>query len=410
MRIAPATRAFTILLALLVALPSFGIDMSLPALTATGAALRVPPERVGMMMSVFMLGFGIAPLLSGPASDRYGRKPVAAFACALFAVGAIGCALSGSLPALLRWRLVEGAGAGASASIPLAIIRDLFDGETARRKLSDVAIVMLAVPMIAPSAGVLLLALGGWRAIHALLAAVGLAVVAAVMAGFAESARIDRANRLLPSVVGRNYLRVLNHPSAIGYVLVNAAAFASLFAYVSGSPLYLINVAGLQPQQYGLVFATTSLSIMAGAFLNTRLGAMRVSPDAAIGTGLALAAASAVSLLLMTLAGWMPLPPVLALLMAANLAFGLIVPNAMQRAMEPLPQIAGAAGAVTGCTQTMAGALSSALVTGLFDGRSALSMVAAMSVCALLALAMYGLVVRRREPARTFGYERNRIS
>jgi len=27
-------------------------------------------------MSLFMLGFSIAPLLYGPASDRYGRKPV----------------------------------------------------------------------------------------------------------------------------------------------------------------------------------------------------------------------------------------------------------------------------------------------------------------------------------------------
>jgi MFS transporter, DHA1 family, multidrug resistance protein len=34
MRIPPTSMAFTLLLSLLVALPSFGIDMSLPALTA----------------------------------------------------------------------------------------------------------------------------------------------------------------------------------------------------------------------------------------------------------------------------------------------------------------------------------------------------------------------------------------
>ena len=76
MRIPPASMAFTLLLSFLVALPSFGIDMSLPALTATGAALHVAPARAGLMMSLFMLGFAFAPLLYGPASDRYGRKPV----------------------------------------------------------------------------------------------------------------------------------------------------------------------------------------------------------------------------------------------------------------------------------------------------------------------------------------------
>ena len=57
--------AFTLLLSLLVALPSFGIDMSLPAVTATGAALGVAPAQAGMTMSLFMLGFAVAPLFYG---------------------------------------------------------------------------------------------------------------------------------------------------------------------------------------------------------------------------------------------------------------------------------------------------------------------------------------------------------
>src|SRR6202043_2391676 len=93
--------AFTLLLSLLVALPSFGIDMSLPALTATGAALGVAPARAGMTMSLFMLGFAVAPLFYGPASDRYGRKPVVVFACMLFIIGGIGWGLAPPPPSPL---------------------------------------------------------------------------------------------------------------------------------------------------------------------------------------------------------------------------------------------------------------------------------------------------------------------
>jgi MFS transporter, DHA1 family, multidrug resistance protein len=53
MRVPPASMAFTLLLSFLVALPSFGIDMGLPALTATGAALGVAPAQAGLMMSLF---------------------------------------------------------------------------------------------------------------------------------------------------------------------------------------------------------------------------------------------------------------------------------------------------------------------------------------------------------------------
>jgi DHA1 family bicyclomycin/chloramphenicol resistance-like MFS transporter len=396
-RVAPASMAFTLLLGFLVALPSFGIDTSLPALTDTGAALGVAPEQAGLMMSVFMLGFAVAPLFYGPASDRYGRKPVVVFACALFVIAAIGCAFARSLPTLLIWRVVQGAGAGASMTIALAIIRDLYEGQAARTRLSYVAIATMVVPMIAPTAGAALLAFGGWRAIHAVLAGVGLLLLLAILIGFAESARINPANRLVPSVIARNYLRVLTHPLCLGYILVNAAAFGALFAYVSGSSLFLIDVVGLRPDQYGLVFAATSLGIMAGALLNGRLSAWGVVPRYPLTIGLVLAVVAAMSLLTMTLADWMPLTFVISLLVLGNFAFGLIAPNAMQGAMEPLPQIAGAAGAATGCIQMATGAVVSGLVATLFDEHSALSMTAIMAACSLLALVSYLLLARPAE-------------
>lgn len=398
-RLPPTSMAFTLLLGLLVALPSFGIDMSLPALTSVGAALGVAPERAGLMMSLFMLGFAVAPLFYGPVSDRYGRKPVVVFACMLFAIAGIGCAFARSLPTLLVWRVVQGAGAGASMTITLAIVRDLFEGQAARTRLSYVSIATMVVPTIAPSAGAALLALGGWRVIHAVLGGVGLLLLLAMLIGFTESARLDPANRLVPSVIARNYLRVLMNPLCLGYILINAAAFGALFAYVSGSSLFLINVVGLRPGQFGVVFAATSLGIMAGAFLNGRLSTWGVAPFYPLTAGLVLAVVTATALLLMTLVGWMPLTPVILILIVGNFAFGLIAPNAMQGAMQPLPQIAGAAGAATGCIQMATAAVVSGLVALLHDQHSALSMTALMSVCSLVALAAYLLLARPAERA-----------
>jgi MFS transporter, DHA1 family, multidrug resistance protein len=398
-RIPPTSTAFTLLLGFLVALPSFGIDMSLPALTATGAALRVAPGQAGLMMSLFMLGFAIAPLVYGPASDRYGRKPVILFACLLFTIAAVGCTMARSLADLLAWRVVQGAGAGASMTITFAIVRDLFEGQAARTKISYIAMTMMVVPMIAPTAGVGLLAFGGWRTIHAVLAGVGTLLMLAMLLGFSESAKLDPANRLVPSVIVRNYVRVLTHPSCLGYLLVNAAAFGSLFAYVSGSSLFLINVVGLRPEQYGLVFAATSLGIMGGSFLSTQLNTRGVAPSYSLTVGLALATTVTMLLLLMTLAGWMPLPLVIPLLVLGNLAFGLIMPNAIERAMQPLPEIAGAAGAAMGSIQMAMGAAASGLVATLYDGHSALSMTALMALFSALALAAYLLLARPAELA-----------
>jgi MFS transporter, DHA1 family, multidrug resistance protein len=182
----------------------------------------------------------------------------------------------------------------------------------------------------------------------------------------------------------------VTHPLCLGYILVNAAAFGALFAYVSGSSLFLINVIGLDPEQYGLVFAATSLGNMAGALLNGRLSAWGVAPTYPLTIGLALAAIAAMLLLMMTLADWMPLALVISLLVLGTFAFGLIAPNAIQ----PLPQIAGAA---TGCIQMATGAVVSGLVATLNDEHSALSMTALMAACSLLGLVSYLLIARPAE-------------
>jgi DHA1 family bicyclomycin/chloramphenicol resistance-like MFS transporter len=396
LRIPPTSIAFTFLLGLLATLPAFGIDMALPSLKATSVSLGVSASQVGLTISVFMLGFGVASLICGPVSDRYGRKPIVVFGCVIFIIAGIGCALAQSLAALLMWRTVQGAGA-ASTVVAMAIIRDLFEGQAARVKISFVIVATNVAPMIAPSTGAALLTVGGWRLIYVVLVALGLILLSAMWLGFAESARIDAANRLTPSAIVRDYIRVLMHPACLGYILVSATAFGTVFSYATGSSLYLINIVGLRPDQYGLIFSATALAVIGGALLDGRLSAWGVAPGYPLTIGLALLVVSATLLLVMTLAGWMPLPLVISLFIVVAFAFGMIAPNATHGAMQPLPQIAGAVGAASGCILTVAGAISSALVAILFDGHSALSMTAVMALCALLAMVSYLLIARRAE-------------
>ena len=71
-----------------------------------------------------------------------------------------------------------------------AIIRDLFNETTARAKIGNVVVAINVVTVIAPTAGVALLTIGGWRSIYVIRAGMGALLLMAVALGFAESARI----------------------------------------------------------------------------------------------------------------------------------------------------------------------------------------------------------------------------
>ena len=407
MQLQPASFAFTLLLGVLAAVPYSGIDINLPALAATGASLDSSASDVGQTMSAFMISLAAAPLLYGPVSDRFGRKPVLMFGLALFIVASLTCATAQSLPELLILRFVQGIGA-ASTGMTFAVIRDLFDETTARAKIANVMVAINVVTIIAPTAGAALLTLGSWRLIYAVQTAVGVALLWAVLLGFGESARIDPStdrsidpvNRLGPAALIRSYVRVLTHRVSFSYILVGAACSATLFAYVTGSSLFFIDAIGLTASEYGLIFSACSAAVMSGALLDGRLGRRGVQPAQVMTIGLALSAAAASTLLAMTLSGWTPPALVAALLMAVALTFGMTIPNILNATMQPLPDIAGAVGAAAGSIQMIAGAVSSSLVAVLFDGRSALSMAAVMAASSLLALIAYWLLAR---PAGRYG-------
>lgn len=388
MKIQPNSIAFTVLLGFLAAVPYSGIDINLPALAATGATLGASPSHVGLTMSVFMLALAVTPLVYGPISDRVGRKPVIVFGLALFVVASLACAAAQSLPMLLICRAVQGIGA-ASTATTFAIVRDLFDEESGRAKIGGVMIAINVVTVIAPSAGAALLTIGSWRLIYAVQAVAGLILIPTVLLGLAESAKLGATSRIAVSAIARDYLRIITHPVSMPFILVGAAAGSAVFAYVTGSSLYFISVAGLQPKQYGLIFSACSAAVMFGAFLDGQLGKRGVATADVLMVGLVLLFVASGTMLVTTLAGVSPPALVAALLMVVALAFGLSMPNLMNATMQPMPDVAGAVSAAAGTIQLTSGAIASGVVALLFDGRSALWMAAVMAATTLVALTLY---------------------
>ncbi|MDE2119175.1 MAG: multidrug effflux MFS transporter [Betaproteobacteria bacterium] len=399
-RLHPESAALVVLLGAMGAMAALSIDMALPALPDIARSLGVAQRDATLTLSVFLAGFALAQLVFGPLSDRLGRRPVLLGGSLLFSVGSLACSAAPGIGTLLAARLLAGCGAGAGMVVVLAVVRDLFDGGRARSRLSVLNLVRAIAPIVAPSIGAAVLGVGSWRGIYGLLALFGALVTLSTWLGLGETLRNPDPDALRVHRLAANYRQMLSHPEAFGHALVNALCFGCLFAYVAGSPLLMMRLLGLSSAQYGLVFAATALGIVAGASCSAQLGRRHVAGHLPLQWGLGIALLASALLLPLAWEGRATLAAYLPLLVLVTFAYGLASPNAVHGALHPMPHIAGVAGASLGFAQMATGALASALVAWLDDGRSTRSMSLVMVMCALAALLVFVLVARPAQRRR----------
>ena len=318
---------FTAFLGGLSAVPALATDMALPSIGLVQADFGTSQTHAAAAIAIFLAGFSTAPLAVGPLADRYGRKPVMLGGLALFTLSAIGCALAPTISALIAFRLFQGAGAGAIGILPRAIIRDLFEGREARLQLAAVSIVFSVAPLIGPTIGAALLAVGPWRLIYAVLAAVGAALGATTLVLFAESHDDDQRRSLKPAMVLAGYRRALTNRMCAGFSLVVGLVFAGLFAYVNVSPLLFIEGYGVSAGVFGGLFAMTASGVIAGSLINNWLLHRHARPRAVIDAALGLIGLAALGLLVVGLAGFKSPLFVIAPVMIYISSFGLDCPE-----------------------------------------------------------------------------------
>jgi DHA1 family bicyclomycin/chloramphenicol resistance-like MFS transporter len=382
MPIARQSLAFILLLGALSALPPLATDMGLPALPDIADGLSTSLSNAGLTLSVFLLGFAFAPVLFSPLSDRFGRRPVLLAGLAVFGVAGLACAVAPTIGWVLAGRLLQGMGAGTAAVMPLAIIRDSFEGNDARSRLSYVTLVLSVAPLIAPSIGSALLAVTGWRGIYGLLGIGGLALGAIAFTGFAETRRAGADATLTPRQLLHTYRSLLSHRSFV------------MFSFIAGCPLVILKGMGLGNFAFSMTFACAGAGTIIGSLINGKLSERGVSANALLKAGLGMCFFATMSLLLLSLSGHDALLWMLPLLVLNNASYGIIGPNAVHDALQPMPEVAGAAAAVLRCIQMLLGAIASALVPFFFDGHSSLAMTAVMAGCSIATLLVFFFMLK----------------
>ena len=381
-----------IVLGALTAIGPLSIDMYLPGLPSIGAELGADGGQVQLTLAIFLVGLTLGQLVYGPLSDRFGRKPPLYAGLAIYIFASIGTTFASDIHQIQFWRLLQGLGGCAGVVIARAGVRDRCDAAATARAFSMLTLVMGAAPILAPIIGSLLLSVAGWRAVFAVLALFGIALMVSVRFGMVETVDRRQTPPLRFGSVLRVYGELLCDRQFLLFTLSAGFGAAGMFAYISGSPFALIELNGLTPTQFSWAFGANAFGLIAASQLNGWL-VSRVSMGRLLAVGLwiaALAAVVGVSGALLGYSGLLLLLPVFFLFLSG---LGLVMPNAAAIALAQQGKRAGSAAALMGLLQYGMGTLAGAAVSLWHDG-SALPVLAVVAVCGVGAWSCYFLFAR----------------
>ena len=390
----PGRIQFITLVSAIMMIVAFAIDAMLPAMPAIGHGLGVSdPADWQLVMSAFLLGFGIAQLFVGLMADAWGRRGLMLWGIFGFAVTSLAATLAPTFEHLLIARFFQGVTAATAQVVVRSVVRDRFEGRDMAQVMSLASSIFMMAPILAPAMGQLLLTFGPWRWIFGALALIGAAVWLWVVIRLPET--LARENRIPITVneIITSVKEVVSDRMSLGYTLANTAMTCGVFAFLMSVQRIFAETLGradMLPTGFAIMAAGMAVASLGNAAIVRRFGMRKIGH-----TALFWFTAVAGIHLAVAFSGHESMTTFIALQLAMMLGFSFVVGNFGAMAMENMGRVAGMANSVQGAFSSVTGTVIGTLIGRAFDGTT-VPLYAAFFGCGLVAIAIVYVTERGR--------------
>jgi EmrB/QacA subfamily drug resistance transporter len=146
------------------------VNITLPTLQRE---LDADVETVSWVLNAYNIMFAVLLVSMGRLADQFGRRRFFLAGMSLFTLGSLLCALSGTIGALIAFRVVQAVGAAVLAPLALATTALVFPPRQRGLGLALMAVVANAAAALGPPLGGVIVAAAGWHWIFAVNVPIG---------------------------------------------------------------------------------------------------------------------------------------------------------------------------------------------------------------------------------------------
>jgi len=339
------------------------MNMFLPSLPGMARYFAADYSVMQLTVTLYLFSQAFIQLFIGPASDRFGRRPVMLFSLITFVIGTIVALFAPTIEVLLFARVLQAFAAGGMV-LARAMVRDTVATNEAASKIAYITMGMAFVPTITPVIGGMLDVAYGWQASFITMLAFGILSVVLVWIDLGETNRVRSSSM---AAQFRSYPELLTSRRFWGYSATAAFTTGTFFAFLGGGPFVATEILGLGPAAYGFYFGIMSMGYIIGNFLSGRY-TMRLGVDVMMLSGNALALVAMIVSLILFFVG---IDHPLSLFLPAGLVGvgnGLALPSTNAGIVSVRPHLAGSASGLGGALQIAGGAALS-VMAGLLISR-----------------------------------------
>lgn len=382
-----------VILGLLMTISPFAIDLYLPAFANIAKDFGTTTSKIALSITSYFIGFAIGQLIYGPLLDRFGRKKPLYFGLSLFIIACVGCMLSPSIEILMVMRFIQAIGGCVAGVTAITLVRDFFHVKESARIISLLILILGVSPLLAPTIGSLITLSLSWQWVFVFLIILTVVVLCFVIFFLPDGNPPDPTVSLNAKPMIATFGSILKNPQFLTYSVAGAFSFATLFLYVTGSPIIFIDIFHVSPQAYGGIFALLSVGFIGSNQLNIVL-LRKYRSEQIFNFALTCQVIVTILFLIGSLNNWYGLIPTIIMLFLCLTCLGFTYPNASALALSPIDKNIGSASALLGFLQIgIAGVVS--VCVGLFDSKDAKPIIAMMAITALVALLIFFMGRRR---------------